>query len=52
MDYMRIYAEDINKLKALQIAYKKAIGEDTPTESDIESLRTAITEEKNLFLRM
>jgi GNAT superfamily N-acetyltransferase len=42
MQYITITVEQIDELKRLQMRYKQDIGEDAPTESNIDSLKQAI----------
>ena len=49
MVYGRIGAAHMDQLRALQKAYKSAIGESAPTEEDLDSLREAILRERILF---
>lgn len=49
MDFVLITTERFDDLKKLQAAYKNEIGEDSPSESDFESLRKAIEQKKIYF---
>ncbi len=49
MEFAEIKTENFEELKKLQIAYKAEIGEDTPTEAELESLRKAIKQEQIHF---
>jgi len=42
MEFIEIRTEKFEELKALQRAYKAAIGEDAPSDADFESLRKAV----------
>ena len=42
MKFVKIRTEMIEELKSLQKDYKVAIGEDVPSETELESLRKAI----------
>lgn len=48
----RITIEDFEHLCCLQKAYKQEIGEDLPSQEDLERLRAAIEKEEILFLVM
>lgn len=49
MEFLEIKTEQFKELKKLQKAYKAAIGEDAPTEAELESLRRAIEQERIHF---
>ena len=49
MDFVKIETKDFEELKELQMAYKIAIGEDTPKEEDFKSLLNAIEHKEILF---
>ena len=49
LTYFTVTENEFDGLKALQIGYKKAIGEDAPTEEDLERRRRAIREKEILF---
>lgn len=49
MNFVLITSERLDELKKLQAAYKAEIGESAPNESDFESLRSAIEQEKIFF---
>ena len=42
MEFVRIGETLFSELTALQLAYKAEIGEDVPTEAQLEQLRNAI----------
>lgn len=49
MEYIRITNDNLEGLKELHIGYKHAIGEETPTDENFDSLCEAIKEEKIIF---
>ena len=49
MEFRRISAADMPGLKALQRAYKREIGEEAPTEADLDRLGGAIEAGQILF---
>ena len=49
MEFLRIEKNDLPELFALQKAYKAEIGEDCPTEGDLEALAAAIGDGRILF---
>lgn len=49
MEYFRITKDDLDGLKALQIGYKREIGEEPPTEENFDSLSEAIQKGRILF---
>ena len=49
MEFIRIGAEHFQELTALQLAYKAEIGEDIPSEAQLERLLDAIQQERILF---
>ena len=49
MEYIRLTDTDFDALIPLHCAYKKAIFEDAPKESDLSALKRAIDEERILF---
>ena len=49
MELFRFSRADFDALISLHKAYKEAIGEDMPTETDLEALRSAIENERILF---
>lgn len=49
MEYIRITKDDMDGLKALQIGYKREIGEEPPTEENFESLSEAIQKGRIFF---
>lgn len=49
MEFFRLTGADFDALVPLHCAYKKAIQEDTPTDSDLSSLKTAIETGRILF---
>ena len=49
MEYVRITESDLDALKPLQVAYKREIGEEPPSDEDFERLRGAIAAQQILF---
>ena len=49
MEYVRITESDLEALKPLQIAYKREIGEEPPSEGELGRLREAIADQAILF---
>ena len=49
MEYLRVTEREFDGLKRLEIAYKREIGEDAPTEAVLERLLEAIRREEILF---
>lgn len=49
MEFFQLNGADLDALKPLQIAYKKAIGEDEPQNSDLEALKCAMKYGRILF---
>lgn len=49
MEFIRISRERTDELARLQIRYKEEIGEERPTDENLESLSKAITEGQILF---
>lgn len=49
MEFVRIGETLFSELTALQLAYKAEIGEDVPTEAQLEQLRNAIGQGRILF---
>lgn len=49
MEFIRITADNFNKLKDLHIAYKAEIGEGAPTDAELDRLITAIKSNQIYF---
>lgn len=49
MELLRLHSADFEALRPLHLAYKEAIGEDAPTEEDLDALKTAIETDRILF---
>ncbi len=49
MEYIRITHGNMDGLKALHIGYKQEIGEETPTEENLDSLYETIKKEQIFF---
>ena len=49
MEYMRISNDNMDELKVLHTDYKQEIGEETPTDENLDSLSAAIKKGKIIF---
>ena len=49
MEYIRVTKENMAELIPLQLAYKQEIGEERPTDADLDSLCEAISDGRILF---
>ena len=49
MEYIRVTKDNMVELKMLQLGYKQEIGEDRPTEENLESLCEAISKGQIIF---
>lgn len=49
MEYIRITNDNLDELKALHISYKQEIGEEAPTDDDLDSLSEAVENGQIIF---
>ncbi len=49
MEYIRITSDNMSELKALHISYKQEIGEEAPTNEDLDSLSEAVENGQIIF---